>query len=90
MPNACKKDAIAGLAVGIMIVPQSMSHTKLAGLPVQFRLYSSLVPVYAYAVFGTSQQLAVGPVTLKKSIVKHRSGTCAEKCWKDSQEYIKL
>mmetsp|Transcript_30585 Transcript_30585/g.45584 ORF Transcript_30585/g.45584 Transcript_30585/m.45584 type:complete len:729 (-) Transcript_30585:804-2990(-) len=57
-------DVIAGLTVGIMIVPQSMSYAKLAGLPVEFGLYSSLVPVYAYAVFGTSRQLAVGPVAL--------------------------
>jgi len=57
-------DAIAGLTVGVMIVPQSMSYAKLAGLPVEFGLYSSLVPIYAYAVFGSSRQLAVGPVAL--------------------------
>jgi sulfate transporter 4 len=47
-----------------MVVPQSLSYAKLAGLPVQFGLYSSLVPIYAYALFGTSRQLAVGPVAL--------------------------
>ena len=57
-------DIIAGLTVGVMIVPQSMSYAKLAGLPVEYGLYSSLVPVYAYALFGTSRQLAVGPVAL--------------------------
>ena len=57
-------DVIAGLTVGIMVVPQSMSYAKLAGLPVQVGLYSSLVPIYAYAVFGSSRQLAVGPVAL--------------------------
>jgi len=55
---------MAGLTVGIMIIPQSMSYAKLAGLPVEFGLYSSLVPVYAYALFGSSRQLAVGPVAL--------------------------
>lgn len=55
---------IAGLTVGVMIVPQSMSYAKLAGLPVEFGLYSSLVPIYAYALFGSSRQLAVGPVAL--------------------------
>jgi len=58
------KDLIAGLTVGIMIVPQSMSYAKLAGLPVEYGLYSALVPVYAYALFGSSRQLAVGPVAL--------------------------
>jgi sulfate transporter 4 len=57
-------DIIAGLTVGIMVIPQSMSYAKLAGLPVQFGLYSSLVPIYAYAVFGSSRQLAIGPVAL--------------------------
>jgi len=57
-------DVVAGLTVGIMVVPQSMSYAKLAGLPVQVGLYSSLVPIYAYAVFGSSRQLAVGPVAL--------------------------
>ncbi|KAL3915210.1 MAG: hypothetical protein SGILL_005756 [Bacillariaceae sp.] len=57
-------DILCGLTVGAMVVPQSLSYAKLAGLPVQFGLYSSLVPIYAYALFGTSRQLAVGPVAL--------------------------
>jgi sulfate transporter 4 len=57
-------DLVAGLTVGVMVIPQSMSYAKLAGLPVEFGLYSALVPVYAYALFGTSRQLAVGPVAL--------------------------
>jgi sulfate transporter 4 len=60
LPN----DLIAGCSVGVMVIPQSMSYAKLAGLPVQYGLYSALVPVYAYAVFGSSRQLAVGPVAL--------------------------
>jgi len=55
---------MAGLTVGIMIIPQSMSYAKLAGLPVEFGLYSSLMTVYAYALFGSSRQLAIGPVAL--------------------------
>lgn len=57
-------DVIAGLTVGVMIIPQSMSYAKLAGLPVEYGLYSSLVPVFSYALFGSSRQLAVGPVAL--------------------------
>jgi sulfate transporter 4 len=57
-------DVLAGVTVGVMIVPQSMSYAKLAGLPVEYGLYSSLVPIYAYALFGSSRQLAVGPVAL--------------------------
>ncbi|GKY91087.1 hypothetical protein MPSEU_000081500 [Mayamaea pseudoterrestris] len=64
-----QKDIIAGLTVGVMIVPQSMSYAKLAGLPVQYGLYSSLVPIYLYSLFGSSRQLAVGPVALVSLMV---------------------
>lgn len=57
-------DWIAGLTVGVMVIPQGMSYAKLAGLPVQYGLYSALMPVYAYALFGSSRQLAVGPVSI--------------------------
>jgi hypothetical protein len=57
-------DLIAGCSVGVMVVPQSMSYAKLAGLPVEYGLYSALVPVFAYALFGSSRQLAVGPVAI--------------------------
>lgn len=62
--NTFMSDVIAGLTVGVMIIPQSMSYAKLAGLPVEFGLYSALVPIYAYSIFGSSRQLAVGPVAL--------------------------
>ena len=62
--NTFTKDLVAGLTVGVMIVPQSMSYAKLAGLPVEYGLYSALMPVFAYSFFGTSRQLAVGPVAL--------------------------
>jgi sulfate transporter 4 len=45
-------DILAGIMVGVMIVPQSMSYAKLAGLPVEYGLYSSLVPIYTYALYG--------------------------------------
>lgn len=57
-------DVLAGITVGVMVVPQSMSYAKLAGLPVEYGLYSALFPVWAYAFFGSSRQLAVGPVAL--------------------------
>merc|ERR1712151_197779 len=58
------QDVLAGLTVGCMAIPQSMSYAKLAGLPVEYGLYSMFLPVYAYALFGTSRQLAVGPLAI--------------------------
>lgn len=62
--TAFLQDVIAGCTVGVMVVPQSMSYAKLAGLPVEYGLYSALMPVFAYSMFGSSRQLAVGPVAL--------------------------
>lgn len=62
--NLLLTDILAGVTVSVMIIPQSMSYAKIAGLPVQYGLYSSFVPIYAYAMFGSSRQLAVGPVAL--------------------------
>jgi sulfate transporter 4 len=73
------KDFIAGCTVGFMIIPQSLSYAKLAGLPVQYGLYSSLVPIYAYAFFGTSRQLAVGPVALVSLTVANGIGKLLSK-----------
>ena len=47
-----------------MLVPQGMAYALLAGLPPEIGLYASIVPVLVYALFGTSRQLAVGPVAI--------------------------
>ena len=57
-------DLAAGLTIGAMLVPQAMAYALLAGLPPEVGLYASTVPLIAYALFGTSRQLAVGPVAL--------------------------
>jgi SulP family sulfate permease len=57
-------DLAAGLTVGAMLVPQAMAYALLAGLPPEVGLYASTIPVIAYALFGTSRQLAVGPVAI--------------------------
>lgn len=59
-----RSDLAAGLTVGAMLVPQAMAYALLAGLPAEVGLYAATVPVVAYALFGTSRQLAVGPVAI--------------------------
>eukprot|EP01023_Acetabularia_acetabulum_P017954 TRINITY_DN19038_c0_g1_i2.p1 TRINITY_DN19038_c0_g1~~TRINITY_DN19038_c0_g1_i2.p1 ORF type:complete len:768 (-),score=144.29 TRINITY_DN19038_c0_g1_i2:2692-4830(-) len=63
-------DIIAGLTVGIMVIPQSMSYAGIAGLPPNFGLYGAFYPVLAYAVFGSSRQLAVGPVAITSLLLE--------------------
>ncbi|XP_020593459.1 sulfate transporter 4.1, chloroplastic-like isoform X2 [Phalaenopsis equestris] len=64
-------DLIAGVTVGIMLVPQSMSYAKLAGLHPIYGLYSSFVPIFIYSIFGSSRQLAIGPVALVSLLVSN-------------------
>lgn len=52
-----------------MLVPQAMAYAMLAGLPPQVGLYASIVPLILYAVLGTSNSLAVGPVAMVSLLV---------------------
>ncbi len=57
-------DLTAGLIVTVMLIPQSLAYAMLAGLPPQVGLYASILPLLAYAFFGSSMTLAVGPVAV--------------------------
>ena len=57
-------DLVAAVIVTIMLIPQSLAYALLAGLPPQVGLYASIAPLVAYAIFGTSRTLAVGPVAV--------------------------
>lgn len=57
-------DLVAGLIVTVMLIPQSLAYAMLAGLPAEVGLYASILPLFAYAIFGSSMTLAVGPVAV--------------------------
>lgn len=57
-------DLIAGITVGVVLVPQSMSYALLAGLEAQYGLYSSFVGVFIYSLFATSKDVSIGPVAV--------------------------
>ena len=57
-------DLVAAMIVTIMLIPQSLAYALLAGLPPEIGLYASILPLVAYALFGTSRTLAVGPVAV--------------------------
>lgn len=58
------QDLFAALIVTLMLIPQSLAYAMLAGLPPQVGLYASIAPIVAYAAFGTSRTLSVGPVAV--------------------------
>ena len=57
-------DMTAGAIVAVMLIPQGMAYAAIAGLPPVVGLYASTVPLILYALFGSSRQLAVGPVAI--------------------------
>ena len=57
-------DMLAAGIVTLMLIPQSLAYAMLAGLPPQAGLYASMLPLLAYAVFGSSRTLAVGPAAV--------------------------
>lgn len=62
--NVMTSDVVAAVIVTIMLIPQSLAYALLAGLPAEVGLYASILPLVAYAIFGTSRTLAVGPVAV--------------------------
>ncbi|AUJ25382.1 MULTISPECIES: SulP family inorganic anion transporter [Virgibacillus] len=80
-------DLSAGLIVAIMLIPQGMAYAMLAGLDPVIGLYASTIPLIIYALFGTSRQLAVGPVAMVSLLVLSGVSTLAEP---GSSEYVSL
>ncbi len=70
-------DGVAAVIVTIMLIPQSLAYALLAGLPPQVGLYASILPLVAYAVFGTSRALAVGPVAVVSLLTAAAVGNLA-------------
>ncbi len=59
-----RQDFIAGLTVALVLIPQSMAYAQLAGMPSYYGLYAAFLPPMIAALFGSSRQLATGPVAV--------------------------
>ncbi len=62
-------DALAGVIVATLLIPQAMAYALLAGLPPQVGLYASLLPLAVYALLGSSRYLSVGPSALLSLLI---------------------
>lgn len=91
LPNYKKQhlrgDINAGLTVGIMLIPQGMAYAMLAGLPPIYGLYTAIVLLLVYSIFGTSRQLGVGPVAIDSLLV---AVTVSQFALAESAQYINL
>ncbi len=72
-----KGDFIAGITVSIILIPQGIAYALIAGLPPIYGLYCALVPQLVYAIFGSSRQVAIGPVAMDSLIVATGVSTLA-------------
>ena len=70
-------DLMAAVIVTIMLIPQSLAYALLAGLPAEMGLYAAILPLLAYAVFGTSRTLSVGPVAVVSLMTATAVGSLA-------------
>jgi len=59
-----RADFISGLTVALVLIPQSMAYAQLADLPAYYGLYAAFLPPIVAALFGSSTQLATGPVAV--------------------------
>ena len=59
-----RADFISGLTVALVLIPQSMAYAQLAGMPSYYGLYAAFLPPMIAALFGSSRQLATGPVAV--------------------------
>lgn len=76
--DALSNDLIAAVIVTIMLIPQSLAYALLAGLPPEAGIYASIAPIVLYAIFGTSNALAVGPVAVVSLMTASAVGQVAQ------------
>ncbi|XP_048346419.1 sodium-independent sulfate anion transporter isoform X1 [Sphaerodactylus townsendi] len=62
-------DIIAGLTVGLTVVPQALAYAEVAGLPMQYGLYSSFVGCFIYCLLGTAKDVTLGPTAIMSLLV---------------------
>ena len=70
-------DIFAGLTIGIILIPQGIAYSIIAGLPPIYGLYTALIPQLIYTIFGTSRQLSTGPTALDSLIIASGVSTLA-------------
>ncbi len=82
-----RTDLIAGLAVWAMTIPQALAYAGIAGVPAQYALYTVPLAMIAYAIFGTSRTLSMGP---ESALAIMSAATVGALATQGSEEYLTL
>ena len=82
-----RRDLFAGVSVGLILIPQSMAYAQLAGLPAVYGLYAAFLPVLVGALWGSSHQLATGPVAMVSLLT---GATLSQLAAPGSEQFIAL
>ena len=64
-----RSEALAGLTVGLMVLPQGVAYAALAGMPLETGIYASMLPALIAVLFSASTRLSVGPTALSCLLV---------------------
>ncbi|KAB0395080.1 hypothetical protein E2I00_003441 [Balaenoptera physalus] len=67
--HALKMDFIAGISVGLTVIPQALAYAEVAGLPPQYGLYSAFMGCFVYFFLGTSRDVTLGPTAIMSLLV---------------------
>ena len=62
------RDVIAGVTIGLMLIPQALAYAELAGLPAYYGLYSSFLGATSYTFLGTSKHVSLGPAAISSAL----------------------
>ena len=77
-----RTDVVAGVVAGTVVIPQSMAYATIAGLPVEIGLYTCMLPMVVYALFGGSRSLSMSTTStiavLVAATLATRSGPAHE------------
>ncbi|XP_044252665.1 sodium-independent sulfate anion transporter-like isoform X2 [Tribolium madens] len=67
--NCAVGDLVAGITVGLTVIPQALAYSSVAGLPSQYGLYTSFLGCFVYIIFGSCKDVAMGPSAIMALLV---------------------
>lgn len=71
--NAAISDLVAGITVGLTVIPQAIAYSNVAGLPPQVGLYSSFMACFVYTIFGSCKDSAIGPTAISGLLTRENN-----------------